>query len=166
MISRYTFIPGRPRWRKTRLKYAFNRNVREEAIPPLERAMKEWASVMFFKFIRVKSIARADIRFSFMRGDHGDGLPFDGPEPKGGLAHSFPAPDGRVHFDAAQKWSAHGEEDGIDIQTVGLHELGHVLGLGHSSVHEAVMYPVISPGERKSLHEDDIRGIKALYKFK
>ncbi|KAL0342788.1 UNVERIFIED_CONTAM: hypothetical protein Scaly_1941400 [Sesamum calycinum] len=164
MISRYTFIPGRPRWRKTRLKYAFNRNVREEAIPPLERSMKEWASVTFFKFIRVKSIARADIRFSFMHGDHGDGLPFDGPEPKGGLAHSFPAPDGRVHFDAAQKWSAHGRKMVLIYRQLGC--MNWAMFLGHSSVHEAVMYPVISPGERKNLHEDDIRGIKALYKLK
>ncbi|KAK4437163.1 Metalloendoproteinase 3-MMP [Sesamum alatum] len=128
--------------------------------------MKEWASVTLFKFIRVKTVAIADIHFSFMRGDHGDGLAFDGPEPKGGVAHSFPPPDGRVHFDAAQKWSGRGERDGFDIETVGLHELGHVLGLGHSGVQGAVMYPVISHGERKHLHEDDVKGVKTLYKLK
>ncbi|KAI3454551.1 hypothetical protein Pfo_011214 [Paulownia fortunei] len=166
MVSHYSFFPGYPRWHKRYLKYAFNKNVKEEAVLPLERAMQEWASVTLFKFFRVKSLNQANIRVSFLRGHHGDGLPFDGPNPKGGLAHAFPPPDGRVHFDAAQNWSDSGDENAFDIQTIGLHEMGHALGLGHSNVHQAVMYATVGPGEVKNLHEDDIKGIKALYKLK
>ncbi|GFP98478.1 metalloendoproteinase 1 [Phtheirospermum japonicum] len=155
MVSRYSFFYGRPKWRKRKLTYAFNVNVKNDAILAFEHAMQEWASVTRFKFFRVKSVAQANIRISFMRGHHG-----------GGLAHSFAPPDGRVHFDAAQNWSTSGAENAFDIQTVGLHELGHVLGLGHSNVHQAVMHATIAPGERKKLHEDDIKGIKALYKLK
>ena len=42
-----------------------------------------------------------------------------------------------------------------------LHELGHALGLGHSSVSEAVMVAIYD-GVRP-LHEDDLRGITYLY---
>ena len=52
-----------------------------------------------------------------------------------------------------------------DLETVALHEIGHILGLGHSSVEGAIMYPYISSGATKlDLHHDDIHGIRALYK--
>jgi hypothetical protein len=55
--------------------------------------------------------------------------------------------------------------DGIshyDVETVFLHENGHALGLGHSTIQEAVMYPSYQ-GVRQSLHQDDIDGITFLY---
>ena len=51
----------------------------------------------------------------------------------------------------------------FDVETVALHEIGHLLGLGHSSVQNAIMYPTINPGMTKGLHGDDIQGIRALY---
>jgi len=51
---------------------------------------------------------------------------------------------------------------GIDVQTVLLHELGHVLGLGHSEVTEAVMFASYQ-GLRHALHPDDECGIQELY---
>jgi len=50
----------------------------------------------------------------------------------------------------------------FDVRTVLLHELGHVLGLGHSDVTDAVMYASYQ-GLRHSLHQDDICGIQELY---
>ena len=50
----------------------------------------------------------------------------------------------------------------FDLETVLLHELGHALGLGHSSVAGAVMaatYTVPIP----DLQEDDVRGVTYLY---
>lgn len=49
-----------------------------------------------------------------------------------------------------------------DIYTVLLHEIGHSLGLGHSSVSGSVMEPVYA-GARRSLHADDIAGIQEVY---
>lgn len=99
-----------------------------------------------------------------MRGYHGDGHPFGGPD--AGLAHTFAPPDGRIHFDGDQNWSSKGETNAYDVQTVGLHELGgHALGLGHSRNEKAVMFRIVEPGEIKGLHEDDVKGIKFLYNF-
>src|SRR3989344_2783681 len=49
-----------------------------------------------------------------------------------------------------------------DAQTVWLHELGHGLGLGHSSDPNAVMYAYYSDLQR-DLADDDVNGITALY---
>ena len=73
---------------------------------------------------------------------------------------------GDTHFDVAKTWvdnpldtSGNGQ---YDFFTVALHELGHSLGLGHSSVSGSVMEPTYA-GARRSLHADDIAGIQAIY---
>lgn len=40
--------------------------------------------------------------------------------------------------------------------------MGHALGLDHSNVEEAIMYPSYK-SEFKGLHEDDRKGIQSLY---
>ncbi|KAL8057135.1 hypothetical protein ABFX02_04G164800 [Erythranthe guttata] len=163
-ISHYSLLPGNPKWYRKNLSYSFDRNVNRAARVPLQRAFKEWESVTPFKFYYIKNISLADIQISFERGDHGDGYPFRGTIDV--VAHTFPPPDGRVHFDAHQNWSLGGNiinGNAIDLQTVALHELGHALGLDHSMIFKAVMFPTIYRGERKGIHKDDIDGIKKLY---
>ena len=50
----------------------------------------------------------------------------------------------------------------FDVETVALHEFGHWLSLGHSSVYEAVMWPSYK-GTQRTLHTDDIAGITYIY---
>lgn len=51
-----------------------------------------------------------------------------------------------------------------DLATVVQHESGHFLGLAHTTVADAVMWPVISEYEtRRTLSSDDIQGICAIY---
>jgi hypothetical protein len=57
-------------------------------------------------------------------------------------------------------WRTNGSD--YDVETVMLHENGHVAGLGHSSVTAAVMYAYYG-GVRRALHQDDIDGISFLY---
>jgi len=49
-----------------------------------------------------------------------------------------------------------------DLESVILHENGHVAGLGHSSDTSAVMYAYYG-GPRRDLHQDDVDGISFLY---
>lgn len=54
---------------------------------------------------------------------------------------------------------------GFYIEDVATHEFGHALGLGHSTITTATMYPSISTcsQQARSLDGDDIAGVLALY---
>lgn len=49
-------------------------------------------------------------------------------------------------------------------QTIMTHEIGHLLGLGHTSNSSGIMYYYIGLGERKSIASDDRNGINAIYR--
>jgi hypothetical protein len=87
-----------------------------------------------------------------------------------------------VFFNTIFTWSVApaGETGRFDVQSVALHEIGHLLGLGHSALGEtevrstgrrvlsssAVMFPIsLGPGTvaDRTLQPDDIAGISALY---
>ncbi|KAG6421579.1 hypothetical protein SASPL_118136 [Salvia splendens] len=161
-VSHYSFFSGQPKWfqLKNTSKLWFLRNVPAVAIPPIESAFQKWASVSSFSFSRGRRYF--DLIIGFQWRDHGDGYPFDGPH--GVLAHAFPPTDGRLHLDGDELWSIGAVPDAIDLESVALHEIGHLLGLDHSDNQESIMYPSISSGVVKNnLNDDDIKGIRALY---
>uniref|UniRef100_A0A3P8YDU5 Matrix metalloproteinase-9 n=1 Tax=Esox lucius TaxID=8010 RepID=A0A3P8YDU5_ESOLU len=65
-------------------------------------------------------------------------------------------------YDADKKWGFC-QDSGYSLFLVAAHEFGHALGLDHSNVRAALMYPMYSYIENFSLHEDDLQGIQYLY---
>uniref|UniRef100_A0A8C8U799 Matrix metalloproteinase-9 n=1 Tax=Peromyscus maniculatus bairdii TaxID=230844 RepID=A0A8C8U799_PERMB len=65
-------------------------------------------------------------------------------------------------FDTDKKWGFCPDQ-GYSLFLVAAHEFGHALGLDHSTVPEALMYPMYRFLEGSPLHEDDVKGIQHLY---
>ena len=154
------------KWGQMNLTYGFQEMTGDlsdsQVRSAVSTALGYWAAVTPLTFSEVAS--NPDIIIRFVTGDHGDGSAFDGGG--GVLAHAFYPGQGAIsgdsHFDDAETWTVNVPPSGIDLVTVAAHEFGHALGLAHSTVSQALMYPYYG-GPHRYLHQDDVDGIQALY---
>jgi hypothetical protein len=132
----------------------------------IQAAFDAWSAVADLTFIQV-----AD-----------DGAAFDAPTTSGSirlgghsfdgvfgiLAHCFYPPvngdtaAGDCHFDTAETWKIDFSDPGISIFQVTAHELGHGLGLDHTSVPDSLMNAFYSEAF-VGPQADDIAGMQYLY---
>ena len=155
-------------WGKTGITYYFingtgkiNGNTERDLI---RAAFALWADETPLTFKEITDSAQADILIGWAEGGHGDGDSFDGPGDV--LAHaSYPNPYQErqvfLHFDDSERW-VNSDTQNVDLLTVAAHEIGHNLGLDHSSDPNALMYPSYSEPHR-FLGQDDIAGAQSLY---
>jgi len=167
-----SFLAQGNRWTTTNLRYGFENFspdlTEAETRGAVTAALGYWSAVTPLRFQEVAIGDNPEIKIRFVAGDHGDGSPFDATG--GVLAHAFyPPPNGGeiagdAHFDEAETWSVAIPVPSarFDFVSVAAHEFGHSLGLNHSSVGGALMFPTYS-GAHRFLHQDDIDGIRSIY---
>ena len=158
------------KWNKTTLKYYIYNSSSHLTTTERENAIRSafalWSDKSTLSFIQVYNPNQADIKIKWEKGNHGDGYPFDGNT--GILAHAFYPPPaggnyaGHLHFDDDENWSINGS--GIDLITVAAHEIGHLLGIEHSNVSSALMYPYYT-GIKRQLDNDDCLAVWDLYGY-
>ena len=164
------FIVDGRKWDHTNITFSFRELSPDLPANQVRQAIRDafrlWDEASSLTFQEVQPQEQADIVISFVAGNHGDGDGFDGPGQV--LAHAFfPPPNsgelaGDAHFDEDERWSIDIPASGTDLITVAAHEFGHSLGLAHSQVQDALMFPFFS-GPNRRLHDDDRAGIQSLY---
>jgi hypothetical protein len=136
----------------------------DEVTNAIVSAFGQWSNVVQVNFqASANPLADETIAILFASGAHGDPYPFG---PAGTiLAHTFyPAPPnpepiaGDMHFNDANVW---GIGNHVDLFSLALHETGHALGLGHSDLPSAVMYPYFKVVN--GLTPEDIAAVQMLY---
>ncbi|XP_017291897.1 collagenase 3 [Kryptolebias marmoratus] len=167
-VASFSTFGDKSKWNKMSLTYRIvnytpDMSV-EEVDNSIQKALQVWAKVTPLTFTKLQS-GTADIMISFARQAHGDYYPFDGPGST--LAHAF-APSfgigGDAHFDDDENFVFRSGR-GYILFLVAAHEFGHSLGLDHSRVKGALMYPLYSYRNPDTfvLPQDDVQGIQSLY---
>ncbi|KFV87416.1 Stromelysin-1 [Struthio camelus australis] len=168
-VRSYSTFPRSPKWRREDVTYRILNYTPDMLQADVEEAIAKafqlWSSVTPLRFTRLHS-GEADIMISFASQFHGDFYSFDGPG--GTLAHAYPPGNGiggDAHFDEDENWTKFTTANGYNLFLVAAHELGHSLGLGHSNVFGALMYPIYMARDTRDyrLPQDDIDGIQSLY---
>ncbi|XP_053187113.1 uncharacterized protein LOC128370954 [Scomber japonicus] len=166
-VLRYGHFDGRPKWDKSVVTYRvtdYTPDLSHSVVDAtLAKALKLYSDVIPLDFKQIDTDT-ADIMIKFKAKEHGDFAPFDGED--GVLAHAFSPGEGiggDTHFDEDENWTL--TSTGSNLFLVAAHEFGHALGLAHSQVQTALMYPTYEyvNTEGYMLPDDDRQGVQAIY---
>ena len=127
----------------------------------ITRACDAWNATGLVKFVAAELSDEADVTLGWRRGHHGACKPFG---MDSSVAHSGPVQSGTfVHFDAGRVWTEDASDDNSRYSVYGtaLHELGHILGLGHSSAADAIMRTGVV--RSVPLAASDLFGLQSIY---
>jgi len=157
------------KWGKTDLTYhILDRDTQDmssqEWDKTWEMSFNCWSDITPLNFARIDHWREADIVVDVNKKAEGFGK-------KGDILAWAELPptsdwDGQLwtQFDKAEDWVVEREDsDDTILQCVAVHEIGHLLGLGHSSHMSSIMYPYQHTDLIKTPQEEDIRAIQTLY---
>ncbi|XP_028769530.1 metalloendoproteinase 2-MMP-like [Neltuma alba] len=128
-------------------------------------AFRRWSSVTRLNFSETTSFNEADIQIMFSTLDDELGV-------VGGVWLDNKTERRKVVLDSDEEWVLPSEDltedDELDLESTVMHQIGHVLGLNHSAIEEAIMYPYIVPSRKRKVDfaKDDLEKIQQLYSSK
>lgn len=171
LASSVAFVSRCP-WRQAILSFAFDIGTLDVAgtteFQAVRAAIATWQVVCPLPFNEVGSNQSPDVLIGWRPPNDPD-LDMTGSV----IAHADFPPDCDIvtdtlpkplHFDDEHLWNTTGAAAALDVESVALHEFGHILGLQHSNISSAVMFPTIAFGEiKRELAQDDRDGILDLY---
>lgn len=161
-------------WGGPQMKYYFEKFSRalpeEDCRAAFVAAFNTWQQHVPIAFVEVKKREDADVVIAWIQQMDGDyvmaqncSAHSDWPP---GCCHVCPSDRKMpIHFNERHCTFVIGQRaEQYDLETVAVHEIGHVLGMKHSDDNRAVMYSNVYPGILKRvLSSDDLAGIKQLY---
>ncbi|MDX2153780.1 MAG: RICIN domain-containing protein [Bryobacteraceae bacterium] len=163
-------------WNRDTLTYAFGSGTNDvtggEEFQAVRRAFATWSAAVQIAFREVSRADSPDILIEWTVADCPDTdmtgnviAHADYPPGFGFYGNALPRP---VHFDNQEHtWCIGAVAGQFDVETVALHELGHILGLQHSDFTDAVMFDTVDANAtRRFLTPDDIEGIRRLYPYR
>lgn len=167
---RFTTFPGEPAILVPVIKWhleSLTPDIPNQAdtIEAFRGAFQRWADVMGpiqFESTSEESEANIVCHFRF------DGDP-DLPEPfgpPGVLAYAFAPVNNKseIYFDESEPWALMHSASGFNLQKVAVHEIGHSLGLGHTTTSPGdIMEAIYTPDDNINLTQDTLNGIELLY---
>jgi hypothetical protein len=147
-----TFKPWWRNEKKNSLTYAFynDKDILDSTKSLFQEAFNRWSKVTTLNFKLTKVISKdLDILIVFKNAD-GKGKFVGGTS----IINKY----GIIYLD--KKYS------NVNLESVVMHQIGHLLGLEHSHVEEAIMYPIMSPTKKIQFVNDDLKRIQQIYPLK